>query len=89
MTLVLELDDKGTSPNQAEVLGFVLDLTLEKWTAEEPDQIDLITKDPAFKNVDELLEATGDYSALIDRLTEIRAMLGRKENDDGAGEAPS
>jgi hypothetical protein len=89
VTLVLELDDEGTSPNQAEVLGFVLDLTLEKWTAEEPDQIDLITKDPAFRSADELLEATGDYSALLDRLKEIRAKLNGRERDDGASEAPA
>ena len=86
MALVLHLEDEGVL-SQAEVLGFVIDLTLETWKAQQDKQIDLvIMRDPVYTDPDDVLAAAGAYVAMVRRLAEIRAKLIRRERDDRGGE---
>jgi hypothetical protein len=72
MGLTLHLDDA----EDASLLTFLIDSTIERWTDERPSQVNMLAFDPTFKTPEELLVASGDLSDQIDRLKRIRAMMG-------------
>ena len=62
-----------------EVLRFVLDCTIAQWRDDLPGQLDIIATDPAYKSLEELMEAVGDQHELLERLLALRTLMDLEE----------
>jgi hypothetical protein len=70
----LHLEDE-----QEELLRFILDTTIERWTDEEEGQLEAVAADPSFKSFEELTEATGYIHELLERLKALRHLMDLEE----------
>lgn len=69
VALVLDLTDGS----DAEVLAFILDVTIEQWTEQNPGQKDIIWK--TSKDPDQLLDHVGSLDEMLERAKRLRAKI--------------
>ncbi len=61
---------------ETDVLRFILDETLERWSDESEGQLNNLASDPALDTLDKLLEAAQCLGGLPDLVRGIRRKLG-------------
>jgi hypothetical protein len=70
MALILHLEDQ-----EAEILAFALDCTIQEWRDQQPGQLKLMTMDPSLEDHKALLEAADSYDDLLKSLNSVRNQL--------------
>jgi hypothetical protein len=75
MAQVLQLSDED-----ALLLMFVLDTTVEEWKDKEESNVDFITHDRTFKSAEEMLTVVGDIKGMNKRLEAIRDRIAEQRS---------
>ena len=74
MARVLKLDDEDV-----ELLGFILDMTIEEWEHKEPANIDFVSTDRTVKDAETMLALVRDIQQQNSRLRAMRDRLALRE----------